>query len=350
MGSTRKLLARLVFLTRAALPRPETAVAALLAGALVPVAMSAEAQAEDPKKKARKLFEEGTKAYDEGRYAEAVGLLEQAEEAFHAPTHLLYIARGKAQQKKLLDARAAYTKLTEEKLGVRSSPAFKEAQAKGKEELAALEERIPKLIVKVEPPDAEGLKVTKDGEPFTVPSGEFQLDPGTVSFEAKADALEAGKVIVNAAERTTTEVRLVLHLIGQKPTEQSGTRVVTRTENPDWPPMKVASLPLIGVGGGALIAGGVLGALHFVRAGEAEDKYASCPTCEAEVTSLDDEATLFGNLGIGLLAGGAATLGTGVLLFVLSPSGDEPADEKAPPTPQALLVVTPTSVELHGTF
>lgn len=305
---------------------------------------AAEAAAKD---EARELFKKGTAALDAKRYDEAVDLLRQAEERFHAPTHLLYMARAQVGAKKLLGAKATYEKLRDEKLPAKTSDAFVDAQKQSVKELEELALRIPKISLRVEPSPADAV-ITMNGEALAADKigPEMAIDPGKYTFEAKAAGLESGRVTVEAAERTTTEVKLVLVPIGGK--QQSGTSTVkTSSASGAWSPMKIASVPLMGLGGAGLVVGGALGALHFVRASEADDKYAECfATCREEVESLDQESATFGSAAIGALAGGAALLATGIVLFAVAPSGS--SDE----APEAALRVEllPGGAALSGRF
>lgn len=334
------LLSELLSLTLAAL---------VMATSMSSVLVTREAFAQKPadsKSKARDLFKAGAKAIEQGKHAEGLPMVEQAEGLFHAPTHLLWIARGKVGLNQLLEARDTYKKLIDEQLPANASDAFKEAQATASTELAALEKRIPKLVVKPRPESAPGLKITMNGEALGperlgVP---FDVVPGSFTFQARADGLEASNVTVDAVERSTTEVRLVLHPFGQKGPEDSGVRVVTKQD--DWPAMKIAGVALMAGGGAALAAGGAMGALHFVKSSEADDKYAECgASCRDDVESLDGDAALFGNLAIGLLAGGGAVLGTGIVLFAVAPSE---SDSAAPPP--VSLTFAPGFVSVEGRF
>jgi len=325
---------------------------AMLGALCVPSEAFAQKPAGDAKSKARDLFKQGAKAIEAGKHAEGLPFLEQAEALFHAPTHLLWIARAKAALGRLLEAQETYQKLVAELLPTAASDAFKDAQKTGKTELAELDKRIPKLLVRPQPADAAGLVVKMNdadlaADRFGVP---FGVAPGSFTFTARADGLSASNVTVDAAERTTTEVRLVLHPIGQKGPVDSGISVVK--EDPGWSGMKIAGVVVMGVGGAALAAGGTLGALHFVRKSEADDKFAECGgDCRSEWESLDADAALFGNLAIGLLAGGAALLGTGILVFALAPGSDGgkggPADEAPPPVSVTL---SPGFVSVQARF
>jgi hypothetical protein len=286
------------------------------------LAQGASEKAESPKDRARALFQQGTQALEAGDAKTAKEALSQAEELFHAPTTLLYLARAQVALGELLAARTTFTKIVDEKLGPKASDAFKKAQKDAAEERAALETKIPKLLVTTEPSSPPGLRVTMNGKPLDgIKLGETsEIDPGTYVFEAKADGLVSPKLTVNATPSTTAEVKLVLQEEGKKLSDQV---VEVRSTDDEWPSGRVASVPLM-VGGGALIAaGGVLVGLHFVKDGEADDTFAECQSCRSEWEPIDSQATLFGNLGIGFLAGGGAAVLSGVLMFVLLDGGSD---------------------------
>lgn len=302
---------------------------------------------DEAKDKARDAFKQGAKAFEDKQYERALQLMQQAESFFHAPTHVLYIARSEAALKRLGKARAAYRTIVDEELPPGASQGFIDARKTAANELQELEARMPKITLLLSPkPLPKDVSVTMNGAPVSPEQlrQTFIVEPATYVFEAKSPTLEAGRVTVDAAERTTTEVRLALRPIGQR-NDESGSSVVTNDSS--WPVMKIASLPLMILGGGGLVAGGVLGALHFVRRQEADDKFESCGApCESEITDLDNQGTTFGNVAIGALVGGAALVTTGIVLFVLAPN---PASDAAPP-PTVGLRLSPTfvSLELRG--
>ena len=142
---------------------------------------------EEDKAQARQLATDGVKAFDGGDWARAVSYFEAAEKLFHAPTHLLYIARGQAKLGKLVAARDNYRKIESEPLGPSASPAFKKAQLDAQEERQQLEQRIPTLVVRVEPRDVEGLEVLIDGKVIEGSElGGALVDPGRHRVEARA--------------------------------------------------------------------------------------------------------------------------------------------------------------------
>lgn len=300
---------------------------------------TAFAQTEDAKKRARSLFFDGAAAVDAGKPADGLPKLEEAEKLFHAPTHVLYIARAQARLGRLIDARATYGKLIEEKLAAGANQAFVDAQSSGRTELADLERRTPKLIVRVEPADARDLGVVMNGATFEGSrlGSAFPVDPGVYVFEAKATGLEGPKVTVDAAERTTTEVRLLLREIGAPRADVDPKSVVVTRPDDAGPAdssaglstVQIASIPMMGLGGAGLVVGGVMLGLHFANKSDADALATCAPSCTDaeidEIVSLDEQGAGFGTTGIIGLSAGGALLGTGIVLFLASGDDSAPA-------------------------
>lgn len=298
---------------------------------------------DDVKKRARALFEEGAKAIQENRAEEGVAKLAEAESLFHAPTHLLYLARGQVALKRFIDAKKTYEKLVSEALPTNASRPFKDAQAAGATELVELDKRIPRIVISVEP-SADGVRVTMNSvalDASRVTAAPIEVDPGTYAFEARSDTLESGAVTVDVTEGSTTRVKLTLHAIGQTPPPTNDTQQ-------GLSPLKLGGISLIAVGGAAVLGGGALGIVHFLTVADADDKFSTCGSaCRAEILDLDEKAALYGNVAIGLLAGGAAVLATGVILFAV-PSASSTPDDAAKPA--AWLELSPTYVGVSGRF
>jgi hypothetical protein len=108
------------------------------------------------------------RAYDalEGRhYHRAIALFQEAEARFHAPTHLLYIARAQVKAGLLLEAKATFAKVLAEKLPEGAPAPFREAQTSARAELAEVEALLPQISITLRDPPA-GARVTLDGEPL----------------------------------------------------------------------------------------------------------------------------------------------------------------------------------------
>src|SRR5512147_167297 len=114
---------------------------------------SGAAQTAADKATARQLATQGIQSYQQGKNAEALELLQKAEQLYDAPVHLIYIARAQAALGKLVEASETYRRLIRLDLPAGAPQAFKDAVADAQKELPQLEPRIPSLRIDVVPAD-----------------------------------------------------------------------------------------------------------------------------------------------------------------------------------------------------
>ncbi|WP_437837496.1 tetratricopeptide repeat protein [Sorangium sp. So ce1153] len=154
-------------------------IGALSLGVLAATPAAAEEKVPTPQAKAaaRSFADEGWNLYTAGRYEEALKAFREADAKVHAPTFLLMVARCYVKLGRLLDARAAYQIILDEKLAASAPPAFTEAQVTARKELADLELRIPTVEVAIKGAVQEVREVTLDGLPIPL-STPVQRDPG----------------------------------------------------------------------------------------------------------------------------------------------------------------------------
>ncbi|MDI1444198.1 hypothetical protein [Polyangium sp. 6x1] len=324
--------------------------AGLLACAtLVPTPVRAEepAASAEAKAGARAAAENGTNAFKESRYAEAVDMFLRAESLFHAPTHVLMLARSYVALGKLVLAKEAYLSIVREELGPKAPPAFKRAKVDAEKELADLSPRIPSLQVSTTP-EAKNVVVTVDDKllPAALLGIPSPIDPGTHVLRATAEGLAAPEKSVTLKEGEKTAVVLEL-----APVANAGP--ITPVRTPVGPPVpdvgreqsagktspgRIAGVVLMGLGVAGLGVGGVFGGLSLAKRAEADEAFDACgvncwgPPAD-EVRALDEDANKKGTIGvIGLAAGGALTV-TGVVLFVVSKRSPGKAPAKAFVTP-----------------
>jgi hypothetical protein len=274
------------------------------------------------KDRARDLAKRGIQASQQGRHEEAVELLTEAESLFHAPTHLLYLARSQAALGKLLEAKTTYEKLAGEQIPEGAPAAFRDARERGSAELTELDGRIPRIVVRVEPADAPGLVLTLSGK--TIDPAQLgqpiAIDPGTYVVEAQATGLQGAKRELVAEPSKTLDVTLALATgsssVGAGDTSgESG--VSTRT---------ILSIGAIGLGVAGLGVGTALGVVSLGKRSDADalEIEARDPSCDSacrsqlvqQTEALDGDANLFGNLGIVGLGLGGALVATGVVLLL----------------------------------
>ncbi|MDI1482511.1 hypothetical protein [Polyangium sp. y55x31] len=330
-------------------------VRALLAAGLIVSATLAPSpvHAEEPianaeaKAGARAATEKGTAAFKESRYDEAVDMFLRAEALFHAPTHVLMLARSYVALGKLVLAKEAYLSVVREVLGPKAPAAFKLAKVDAEKELAELSPRIPSLQVSTTP-EAKNVVVTVDEKPLPaallgIPS---PIDPGTHLLRATAEGMAAPEKSVTIKEGDKAAVVLELAPV-------ANAEPITPAQPPVGPtvpgdgreqspgktsPGRIAGVVLMGLGVAGLGAFGVFGGLSLAKRAEADEAFDACGVgcwgAPADaVRALDDDANKKGTIGIvGLAAGGALAI-TGVVLFVVSKPSPRKAPAKAHVTP-----------------
>jgi hypothetical protein len=306
------------------------------------LAAPAAAQSDEQKADARAAAEQGATAFQAGNFAEAADLFTRAESLFHAPPHLVFLARAQVKLGQLVLARENYRKVAREVLAQNAPPAFVSAQAEAKQELAALEPRIPMLKVVVKGADPKQVKVTIDGA--EVPSQMIGIarpvDPGAREVAATAPGFAAEPRKVTLAEGAKETVELELVADGSAPAPGDGGAAAAGSGEVTADPgagggdgLRIASYAAFGVG----VVGLGLGTLFALQSsGKRKDADALCEGgCpvekKAEVNDLYDQAGSKQTLAtVGFIAGGVG-VAAGVTLFLLSGKKSKPSAARVTP-------------------
>jgi hypothetical protein len=326
-------------------------VAAALALSLLLPAGSAFAQSDEDKAAARVLATQGAEALGAGKYAEALDLVSRAEQMFHAPTHLLLIARSQAGVGRLVAAKETYLKLTREELPASAPPAFKRAQQDGKDEMAALEANIASLRIAVEGGGQQKFTVKMDDQPVSPALlGVYRpVDPGkhdVVVFPVGQGPVKGSVVLKNGEKK---DIKLTI------PDVIPGGVPVNPIDNPDQtqkpggdkvePTTPGFMTPLRGVGIGASVVGvgGIaLGVVFLLKKSSTQsDADAKQDLCVAagkgctkamrdQIHALDVDAASAGTIAAVSVAAGGVALAAGVTLLVIGK-----------PRPKAAATMTP---------
>jgi hypothetical protein len=161
---------------------------------------------------ARTAATEGIQLYRAQRFAEALDKMQRAQALFDAPVHLLYIARCQAELGQLIVAAETYRTLAKTQLAPDAPAAFTRAVEDGATELAALEPRIPSLVVRVVPTDAPNLSFSVDGQ--SVPAAAIGIkrliNPGHHSLSVSAEGFAPHQEQVEVPEGQAIEVNVNL--------------------------------------------------------------------------------------------------------------------------------------------
>ncbi len=201
------------------MPSPGASMRTLLVGlwfALVVGAVTARAHAEDAapddrRARARELADQGDAAFSIGRCDRAIPLWRQAEQAFHAPTILLRIARCEALLGKVVDATATLESITAEKPGPDAPQPFVEAFATAQHDLPSVRSRIATLMVEVRAAAPVAASVEIDDRPVSATQSAHRVDPGPHRVRVRArDTVWEQTLELEDAETKHLEVLLTL--------------------------------------------------------------------------------------------------------------------------------------------
>jgi hypothetical protein len=305
------------------------------------------AQSDEQRAAARALATDGSKAFSEGRWQDAVDLFTRAESLQHAPPHLLFLARSQERLGRLVRAREAYLKITKETLPGSAPQAFRDAQASAEQELRTLEPRIASLTISVEGGEgATDLTVMVDGAPMPaalvgVPR---PIDPGEHRIEAVAAGFrgEPAAVKLLDGERKDVVLRLskdpnaaapvatpLTTVPAPAPTEAAPAPAETSAGSGQG--MRIGSYVAFGVGALGLGAGTYFLIDSRAKRSDADAKEEECRArgpCLAgdplakETASLDDDARSALTLSIVGFAVGGVGVATGTALLLMSSSSE----------------------------
>ncbi|WP_437679320.1 hypothetical protein [Sorangium sp. So ce131] len=334
-------------------------ISALLLGVLV----SAPATADDKeptaqaKAAARLLADEGWRLYSAERYEDALKSFTEAEAKVHAPTFLLMMARTYDKLGRLLDARAVYRRILEEKLAASAPPAFVQAQASAREDLAVLAPRIPGVSVVVSGAAIRSVTLTLDGASLE-PSSFVERDPGDHVLIAAMPGRRSVTRTIHLAEAAREQVVLDAASLPMDPASAEPTRAAMvdrqRSAQPHdaGPPSKPLLYTGIALAGVAAGGGMVFGIVSMKNENDADDTHAylkkkdgplacaggqNAADCKA-LLRMREDAWTYTKVAWGCF-GGAAAIGAATLLYYWT----APTSAKA--TTHALLIphVGPTS-------
>lgn len=302
-------------------------VAGLLCALCSVITMPASADAGD-KATARRLFFEARAALEAKRYAEAAELFERSNRIHSAPTAALGLARARAGAGQLVAAYDAYSSAIAHGAPAGSPPAFHRAVEDAKLERAALEPRLPVVILRVRGPGDP--KVSIDGREISTAALDVErfVDPGKHSVTARAAGFRPETRELEIAERERRELEIeLLPLTRSAPLATK--RAVSRSETrPAREPAagsgsRTAAVILMGAGGAALAVAAVSGALYLSKKSEVDDGCEEIADGRFECRdpqSADaaDQGRTYAWINTISLAIGVAAAGTGLTLYVIA--------------------------------
>lgn len=329
------------------------ALALVLAGGSA-VAQPKKAEIEAAKKEAIAIADKGVEAFRGEKYQDAIDAFRKADQKFHVPKFLLYVARSQVKIGKLLDAKVTYQTIVDEKLPPYAPEEFFSAQGDAKKELVELENKIPTVRIEVNgATEGQTVTVTLDGAALakTDLGRPLPRDPGAHAIVVTATGRPQISRNVNLREGGSESVILELGVTAQVPTSTAPTTTTTApattttaaptattTAAPKSGGIPTVTLAAYGVGAAGLVAGAVFGGLALSK----YDEYNAKPTRDAL-----DQGRMFAlitDIGFGTAVVGAAA-GT-IYWLVAKPK----ADDKAAPAKGSIVVAPAVGSSGGGAF
>jgi len=291
---------------------------------------------DDPQAVARSKGEEGLRLFEANKWASAYEAFQRADELFHAPTLVLYMAHCRRNQGKLLEARALYAKVTAEPVPKGAPEQFMKAVASAQEELARIKKRIASVRVRFTSPapSSTTLKIDNDVVSPEQWASAKELDPGEHEIIAEADQMPAVRETVSLKEGEATEVTLTLEAKAE--------------HHPPPPRPRGSVLPgaiALGIGGVFLGLGAVTGGIALSKIADIKSRCRPDGHClKADGPKAWTAWTLSNVSTVGFGVGGVA-VAAGAILLVVRPGGAKVQNKTA-----LRIEVGPSSLSLGGRF
>ena len=255
--------------------------------------------------------------YDRGEWQDALRLFEEAERIAHSPVLVLYTARCLRNLDRLIRAQELFMQVASEALPGDAPKPFQRAVSEAKDDLAALNGRIPRLVI-----DRSGAPsdwaVSIDGAPTT--ETRVAVDPGKHVVLAVSGGQERFRKEVSVTEGASVTVKVMPS--ASAPPSPALPGLPTPSPDPDQAadPDGFPVAPGIILTSVGAVAVGVGVALRVVALNKVSDIKERCVggSCLREDEAELDSAVTFQNTSTGLFIAGGVLAAAGVVLLVVS--------------------------------
>jgi tetratricopeptide (TPR) repeat protein len=286
------------------------------------------------------LGSEGAIAYEAGNYAEALDRFDRAFALLPAPSLGLWAARSCAKLGRLVEAEQRYRQLASLSNQIGDPAIQRQAQIEGKQELAELNERIPKLGVRVLGTAGQPAVVTLDDRPFESKPGQLEpVNPGRHMLAGTYHEQHVSLPVELApGERRELVLAFSAPAASDVPSDSASMRQSESDSAKAW---RTAGWVGVGAGGVALLTGIITRAVARSRYDRLQEQ-PGCTRrqCPPEARERIDSYNSMRSVSLITTISGAAlgVAGTGVLLLV--PKDSAPVS----------LGLSPNAVSLSGRF
>jgi hypothetical protein len=272
---------------------------------------------------ARAQLEAGYGLKEQGKYDEALPhLLESLRLDLQLKT-LTNLADCEEHLGKLVDAQKHWV-IARDRAGVEGN---EKLRAAAEAKLSALEQRMPRLVIKLAPGSPQGAEVLRDGTTLGAISLGLGLptDPGqhTLIVRAKGHADSTNNVTLGEAEQKEVVVSAGPEVEAPGPPPSETVSAEGPVANPGLGTQRKVSIVAASAGGVALILGTVFGVSAISAWGTAEtDCGNGCSATSGAQTERSHAVTDATISTVGFIAGGVLLVG-GAALWLTAPSNKE---------------------------
>jgi hypothetical protein len=278
---------------------------------------------------ARSMASQARDSFEQRDYERARDLFHRAYSLVPAPTLAVYEARCLANLTRLVEAEEAYMRAARTSLDADSPEQFRQAVREAENELSALRNRIPKVVIALAGAGAgdPALVVTLDGKSMksALLNVEMPIDPGKHQLTALAPGGPQVELAFSIVERERKSVEVNVPVAAGQPNVAPVPTLATSptmdVQRPPLSPQKLFGFVAGGIGVAGLATGVVTGVLATAQHSEAESQ---CPrqVC-VEGTDGPQSVSSFRTLRtvslIGYITGGVG-LAAGATLILTAPS------------------------------
>jgi hypothetical protein len=293
---------------------------ALFANAPAPALAGPPGGKIQPKATARSQADRGYELFEAGQYVEAAQAFRLAEVIFHAPTLVFAIARAESKAGHLIEARALFKQVIAEKLAPSAPPEFHGAQESSQGELAALEPRIPRVVITVNGAAGRTFVVSLDDSVVARSALEqpIEVDPGPHHLVVLPDGGAAEKRDVTVAEGAREAIVIDL------PPPKVVVGPPVRPLPPKPRDLRAPALVSLGVGAAGIGAGATLGGITLAKT-SAIRSHCVGDVCPLAQQSAADSARTTATISTVAFVVGGAFAATGLTLLVLRQKAQKPS-------------------------
>lgn len=270
------------------------------------IAVAPPLHADELKQKAQDLLTEGNALAREGDFGAALTKFRTAHELYPSPKLLLNIGTSLRHTGRYAEAAETYEIYL----------AHPEAEPARTDEVRGLIDELDQLVGRLEVTVSDSdARVSLDGHTLRRLGRELRVDPGRHTLVAEKAGREPTVRHFTVAPKQLARVDLIIAEPGEPPPEPTPVRAIV-------------GYGVAGLGGAAMIVGGIIGAVALGTKSDADDQCADSGEfsgyCNPEGSDLSDDARAQGAAATTVFILGFATFATGLAVAITAP---DPSDD-----------------------